>query len=105
MAGIAASPGRRDELSKAKPRRLGTRAPRNKGRPAVLEWAAGKLSAKCSAQPAGYGLIPIRIAVIPAEPRERREPESITPACVHGFRVPSLRSGPGKTSQTLCGLV
>src|SRR3954465_13315257 len=51
------------------------------------------------------GFMPIRVAVIPAEPRQRREPESITPVCVHGFRVPSLRSGPGMTSQRLCGLV
>src|SRR3954447_15856654 len=32
-------------------------------------------------------------------------PESITPVCVHGFRVPSLRSGPGMTRLRLCGLV
>src|ERR1051326_7510811 len=45
------------------------------------------------------------IAVIPAEPRQRREPESITPVCVHGFRVPSLRSGPGMTSRRLCSAI
>src|SRR5439155_8620782 len=43
--------------------------------------------------------------VIPAEPRQRREPESITTTSGYGFRARGLRPRPGMTSQNLRGLV
>src|SRR5437016_7813434 len=43
--------------------------------------------------------------VIPAEPRQRRGPESITTGSGYGFRARGLRPRPGMTSQNLRGLV
>ena len=50
-------------------------------------------------------LIPTFLFVIPAEPRQRRAPESITTASGYGFRARGLRPRPGMTSQNLRGLV
>src|SRR5262249_30150998 len=44
-------------------------------------------------------------SVIPAEPRERREPESIITGSGYGFRFRGLRPRPGMTTQNLCWLV
>src|SRR5947199_1416800 len=43
--------------------------------------------------------------VIPAEPRQRREPESIITASGYGFRARGLRPRPGMTSRNLRGFV
>src|SRR5438128_10414660 len=50
-------------------------------------------------------LIPTFLFVIPAEPRQRRGPESITTGSGYGFRARGLRPRPGMTSQNLRGLV
>src|SRR5947209_19508576 len=51
----------------------------------------------------GWGAYQPFLFVIPAEPRQRREPESITTASGYGFRARGLRPRPGMTSQNLRG--